>query len=214
MRRRSRASSKLANARSRKVKTLKAARQSSSSVQRQETEIARFHRERDEALEREAANSEILRLISRSPGDLELVFRSILENATRICNANFGTLFRFDGENLYPVAQFNTPPALLDAQTRRGPFQPRPGTAMEHVVRTKQVSHSADKAAEPVPGFFAEHGGARTQVIVPMLKDDALIGAIVIYRQEVLPFTDKQIDLVKNFACPGGHRHREYAAAQ
>ena len=142
-----------------------------------------------------------MRLIAKSPGDLELVFRSILENATRICNANFGTLFRFDGENILPVAQFNTPTALLKAQTRRGPFKPTSGTAMEHVLRTKQVSHSADKAAEPVPGFFAEHGGARSQVAVPMLKDDLLIGVIVIYHQEVHPFTNKQIELVKNFAA-------------
>jgi hypothetical protein len=99
MRRRSRASSKLAKARSRKAKTLKAARRSSSSVAGRETEVGRFHRERDEALEREAATSEVLRLISSSPGDLELVIRTILEHATRICNANFGNLFRFDGEN-------------------------------------------------------------------------------------------------------------------
>jgi class 3 adenylate cyclase/putative methionine-R-sulfoxide reductase with GAF domain len=166
-----------------------------------ETVVARLTRERDEALLRETANSEILRLISKSPGDLELVFRTILEDAARICNANFGTLFRFDGESFYPVAQFNTPAALLEAQTRRGPFQPTPGTGIEHVMRTKQVSHSADKAAEPVPGFFAEHGGARSQVAVPMLKDDALIGAITIYRQEVNPFTDKQVALVQNFAA-------------
>jgi two-component system, NtrC family, sensor kinase len=163
-------------------------------------QLDRRTRERDEALERETATSEVLRLISKSPGDLELVFRAILEHATRICNANFGTLFRFDGENFDPVAQFNTPAALLEAQTRRGPFQPTPGSAIEHVMRTKQVSHSADKAVEPVLGFFAEHGGARSKVAVPMLKDDALIGVIVIYRQEVWPFTDKQIELVKNFA--------------
>src|SRR6516225_8087679 len=200
MRRRSRATSKLAKARSRKAKAQKPARHSSASVAGQETEVARFHRERDEALERETATAEVLRLISKSPGDLEIVFRTILEHATSICNANFGTLFRFDGENLYPVAQFNTPTALLKAQTRRGPFKPTPGTAMEHVLRTKQVSHSADKVTEPVPGFFAEHGGARSQVAVPMLKDDLLIGVIVIYHQEVRPFTDKQIDLLQNFA--------------
>jgi two-component system NtrC family sensor kinase len=92
----------------------------------QETVVARLTRERDEALLRETANSEILRLISKSPGDLELVFRTILEDATRICNANFGTLFRFDGENILPVAQFNTPAALLKAQTRRGPLHRAP----------------------------------------------------------------------------------------
>jgi hypothetical protein len=90
--------------------------------------VARLTNERDEALLRETANSEILRLISKSPGDLELVFRTILEHATRICNANFGTLFRFDGENFHPVAQFNTPAAMLQLQTRRGPFQPPPGS--------------------------------------------------------------------------------------
>jgi two-component system, NtrC family, sensor kinase len=73
-----------------------------------------------------------------------LVFRAILENATRICNANFGNLFRFDGENFYPVAQFNTPAALLEALTRRGPFKLTPGISLDHVMRTKQVFHSAD----------------------------------------------------------------------
>src|SRR6516165_1758308 len=178
----------------------KAKRSRGVSIAGQETVVARLTRERDEARLRETANSEILRLISRSPGDLELVFRTILDHATSICNANFGTLFRFDGERFYPVAEFNTPAALLEAQTRRGPFEPEPGTTMEHVMRTKQVSHSADKAAEPFPGFFAEHGGARSQVAVPVLKEDLLVGVIVIYRQEVRPFTDKQIELVQNFA--------------
>jgi GAF domain-containing protein len=171
------------------------------SIAGRETVVARLTHERDEALLRETANSEILHLISKSPGDLELVFRTILEHATRICNANFGTLFRFDGKNFHPVAQFNTPTALLEAQTQRGPFKPRPGTPIDRVKRTKQVIHSADDAAEPVPGLAAELIGARSTVAVPMLKDDALIGVIAIYRQEVRPFTDKQIDLVRNFAA-------------
>ena len=178
----------------------KAVHNRGASIAGQGTAVDRLTHERDEALLRETANAEILRLISKSSGDLETVFRTILEHATRICNANFGTLFRVDGENIIPVAQFNTPTALLKAQTQRGPFKPTPGTAMEHVLRTKQVSGSADKATEPVPGFFAEHGGARSQVAVPMLNDDLLIGVIVIYHQEVRPFTDKQIELLQNFA--------------
>ena len=207
MRRRSSAGGQPVKARRRKRSTPKhrnapkAMRNRGVSIAGQETVVARLTRERDEALLRETANSEILSLISKSPGDLELVFRTILEDATRICNANFGTLFRFDGENLHAVAQFNTPVALLEALTRRGPFKPTPGISLDHVMRTKQVFHSADMAAEPVPGLAAELGGARTQVTVPILKDDALIGAIVIYRQEVRPFTDKQIELVKNFAA-------------
>ena len=92
----------------------KAVRNRSASIAGQETVVARLTRERDEALLRETANFEILRLISNSSGDLETVFRTILEDATHICNANFGNLFRFDGEKFYPAAQFNTPAALLE----------------------------------------------------------------------------------------------------
>ena len=179
----------------------KAKRSRGVAIAGQEMVVARLTCERDEALLRETANSEILRLISKSPGDLELVFRTILEDATRICNANFGNLFRFDGENFYPVAEFNTPRELLEAITRRGRFRPTSGISLEHVMRTKQVFHRADMAAEPVLAFSTKFGGARSQVTVPMLKDDTLIGAIVIYRQEVRPFTEKQIELVKNFAA-------------
>src|SRR6516165_10473064 len=199
MRRRSRAGDERAKSQRHKAVTPK--RRSAPESVGQETELARLTRERDEALLRETANSEILRLISKSPDDLELVFRTILENSTRICNANFGTLYRFDGENIYPVAQFNTPAALLEAQTRRGPFPPTPGTAFDQFTRTKQVIHIADSAAEPIRGLAAKLGGARSLVAVPMLKDNALIGGILIYRQEVRPFTDKQIELVKNFAA-------------
>jgi hypothetical protein len=90
------------------------------SIAGQETVVARLTQERDEALLRETANAEILRLIAKSPGDLDFLFRTVLENATRICNANFGTLFRFDGENILPMAQFNTPAALLKRKRGEG----------------------------------------------------------------------------------------------
>jgi len=179
----------------------KAMRNRGVSIAGQETVVARLTYERDEAQLRETANSEILRLISKSPGDLELVFRTILEHATRICNAKFGTLFRFDGSAYHLAAQFGTPPKHSEFQRRRGPFQPTPGTHLYRVMRTKQVGHTADEAADAVPGVAARLGGARSFICVPMIKDDALIGVIAIYRRELLPFTDKQIELVKNFAA-------------
>jgi GAF domain-containing protein len=154
-----------------------------------------------ESLEQQTATSEVLKVISSSPGDLEQVFQAMLENATRVCDAKFGTLFRFDGKNLDPAAHFGTPPELVEFQRRRGSYQPIPGSLLERVVRTKQATHTADRRAEPASGPTARLGGARSQIAVPMLKDDVLIGAIVIYRQEVRPFTDKQVELLTNFAA-------------
>src|SRR5262249_48550079 len=105
-------------------------------------ENTRLLNELRESLQQQTATSEVLGVISRSPGELAPVFQTMLANATRICEAKFGNLFRFDGENFYPAAQFNTPAALLEAITRRGPFKPTPGISLDHVMRTKQVFHS------------------------------------------------------------------------
>jgi GAF domain-containing protein len=154
-----------------------------------------------ESLEQQTVTSEVLRVISNSPGDLEPVFRAMLENATRICEAKFGVLWRVDGESFRFAAEVGTPPELAEFQRQRGPFTPRPGTFVDRVMRTKQVCRTDDYAAETVPGRAATLGKARSTIGVPMLKDGALIGAILIYRQEVRPFTDKQIALVQNFAA-------------
>ena len=163
-------------------------------------ENTRLLNELRQSLEQQTATADVLGVISSSPGELEPVFQAMLENATRICEAKFGTLFRFDGEAFHVAAQFGTPPELAEFQRRRGPYQTKSGTQLDRVRRTKQVSYTADYAAEAVLGNAATLGGARSTVAVPMLKDDMLAGAIVIYRQEVRPFTDKQIELVKNFA--------------
>jgi GAF domain-containing protein len=154
-----------------------------------------------ESLEQQTATSEVLSVISSSPGELEPVFEAMLENAVRICEAKFGTLFRFDGMAFHRAAGVGTPPAFVEFQKQRGPFLPEPGGRLAHVMQTKQVSHAIDAAADAVPGYAAKLGGARSQVTVPMLKDNELVGAIIIYRQEVRPFTDKQIALVQNFAA-------------
>ena len=154
-----------------------------------------------EALEQQTATSEVLKIISGSPGDLQPVFDAMLENATRICDAKFGTIFRYDGEFLHWVASVGAPPALLEFQRQRGPFKPvETKGVLNRVLRTKSVAHTADELDDPSQGPAAKYGGARSLVAVPMLKDNELVGAIVIYRQEVRPFTEKQIDLVQNFA--------------
>jgi GAF domain-containing protein len=164
-------------------------------------EVQTRTRDLSEALEQQTATSDVLQVISSSPGELEPVFRTMLQNAIRVCDAKFGILFRYDGELSCPVAWADTPPALAELQRRRGPFRPEPGTLLARVLQTKQLAHTADYAAEPNPGNAAKLGGARSTLVVPMLKDGELIGAIIIYRQEVRPFTDKQIELVQNFAA-------------
>ena len=154
-----------------------------------------------EALEQQTATSEVLRVISSSPGELKPVFQAMLENAVRICEAKFGTLFRYDGKFFHRAAGIGIPPALVEFQKQRGAFRPNTAGVLTRVMQTKRVAHSADSAAEPNPGAATTLGGARSIVGVPMLKDNELVGAIVIYRQEVRPFTDKQIELVENFAC-------------
>jgi GAF domain-containing protein len=165
-------------------------------------ENARLLNELRQSLEQQTATADVLRVISSSPGELEPVFHAMLENATRLCEAKFGTMFRFDGRFFHLAAQFGIPPELAEHQRRRGPYQPPPGSLLDRVMRTKQVSHTADFTGDDlVPGASARLGGARSLVCVPMLKDDVLIGAISIYRQEVQPFTEKQIELVQNFAA-------------
>ena len=125
----------------------------------------------------------------------------MLENAIRICDAKFGTLFRFDGELADRVASAGTPAALVEFQLKRGPFKPEVHANFARCLETKSVVHVADELAEPKPGAAAVYGRARTTIYVPMLKENEAVGEIVIYRQEVRPFTDKQIELVQNFAA-------------
>jgi GAF domain-containing protein len=179
-----------------------AARRRSSSLAELREQVTFLTRELAEAREQQTAASEVLQVISSSPGDLEPVFQAMLENAVRICEAKFGTLYRFADQAFDFAASVGTPPEFREFQRRRGRFQPGPDTPfLDRVMRTKQVSHTADEAAEAVSGPSAKLGGARSLVGVPMLKDDELIGAIIIYRTEVRPFTDKQIALVQNFAA-------------
>jgi two-component system, NtrC family, sensor kinase len=158
-------------------------------------------RELSESLQQQTATADVLRIISASLGELEPVFSAILQNATRICEARFGTLYRFDGLAFYHAAGHGTPEALIEAQKRQGHFVPEPGTLMHRVMHTRAAAHSADYVAESALGLSAKFGGARSTVVVPMLKDNELVGAFAIYRQEVRPFTEKQIALLENFAA-------------
>jgi GAF domain-containing protein len=173
-------------------------------------ENTRLLNELRESLQQQTATSDVLKVISSSPGDLQPVFAAMLENAVRICDAKFGNIYRWDGEGLHLLASHNTPPALVEAR-RHTPARPGTNDPIGRMITTKTVIHTSDAMAEQA--YTDEHnpgrqlaaavdlGGARTILAIPMLRDNELIGSFTVYRQEVRPFTDKQIELVTNFAA-------------
>lgn len=170
-------------------------------------EIARLLHELRETLQQQTATSKVLQVIASSPGDLKPVFETVLENATRLCDAEFGNIYRWDGEALHLVAWHNTPPAFA-AYRKSGPFRPSATSLIGRMVKTKAVTHVADAADNPDyterrdPSLVAaiELGGVRTYLAIPMLTEGHLIGAITVFRQEVRPFNEKQMALMTNFA--------------
>ena len=162
-----------------------------------------------EALEQQTATSEVLQVISSSPGELEPIFAAMLEKAVRICGANFGNIYRWDDETAHLVAAHNTPPAFAEYRRRFPHHQPNPKLGIGRMFATKETLHVTDARAAPAyieqrdPSAVAavELGGVRSYIAVPMLKEGELIGGFTLCRQEVLPFTDKQIALVQNFAA-------------
>ena len=169
---------------------------------------AQLRRERDEALEQLAATSDVLKVISSSPGDLKPVFEAMLEKAVRICGAKFGILFLSEDNGFRTIAMHDVPRAFAEKRKHEPFICPPAGSPLGRVMRTKQVAHITDVTTEQ--GYaeghralmdLAELGGARTVVCVPMLNDNELVGAITIYNKEVRPYTDKQIELLNNFAA-------------
>jgi signal transduction histidine kinase len=143
----------------------------------------------------------VLQVISSSPGELKPVFQTMLENATRICEATFGSMLLREGDAYRRVAMHNAPQAFAEFNEKMPLIRPDKAPGLDRLVKAKQVIHIADLAAEEPDDPIAKFAGARTLLVVPMLKENELIGAIGIYRQEVRPFTDKQIELVTNFAA-------------
>jgi two-component system, NtrC family, sensor kinase len=162
-------------------------------------------RELTESLEQQTATAEVLSVISSSPGDLEPVFEAMLEKAVRICDAKFGNIYRWDGELMHLLAAHNTPSALAEVR-RQSAF--RPSSLVQRMVETKTAAQVLDLAADesytdkhPASVTAVELGGVRTILSVPLVKKNELIGSFSLYRQEVRPFTDKQIALVTSFAA-------------
>ncbi len=163
--------------------------------------------ERDEALRRETATAEVLLVINSSPGDLAPVFDALLERAMRLCGAAFGYLDTFDGERFRTAAMSGAPPAFGEFRTRNPPVY-GPITAHGRLLAGEHIVHIVDliaddayRAGDPNRLAIVNLGGARTSLLVPLRKDEALLGTVTIYRQEVRPFSDKQIALLQNFAA-------------
>jgi signal transduction histidine kinase len=163
--------------------------------------------ELSESLQHQTATSEVLQVISRSPGDLDPVFQTILANATRICEAQFGLFLLYEDGGFRFTSKYNLPQAFADTFVHNPVISPPPSDPLGRLTQTRQLVHVVDVRLETdyLAGFppiveLAELGGARTLLLVPMLKEDSLLGVIAIFRQTVHAFSDKQIDLVTSFA--------------
>ena len=171
------------------------------------------------SLQQQTATSEVLQIISSSPGDLVPVFDRMLENATRICGAEFGSMVLVEGGTVRRAALYNVPSAFAAMRTNEV-WQVHPRSAMATAIRSRQVVQVEDMRSSPaylerspMSVQLVELGGARTIVVVPMLRDDEVIGLVTVYRQEVRPFGDKQVDLLNKFRQTGRNRYRECAVA-
>src|SRR5450631_1227565 len=215
MRRRSRAGGEPAKKRRRKAVTAKrrnapkAVRGHSSSPADQETEIARLTRELDEARQQQTATADVLKVISSSPGELEPVFQAMLENATRLCEASYGAMWLCEGDGFRSAALYGALPAAWQQQWRtKASFRVHPDAPAFRAIKTRKPVHVVDlsqtaayREGEPLVVSGVDVAGIRTMLTLPMFKDDEAIGAISIFRMEVRPFSDKQIELVSNFAA-------------
>jgi signal transduction histidine kinase len=170
-------------------------------------EVQERTRDLSESLQQQTATAEVLKVISSSPGELEPVFQALLENAVHLCEAEFAMLFLYEENEFRAVGKWNLPPAYSEFlgkyTVRADPMIPLGRAAI-----TKQPVQVADILLDQSyikrhPGIVAvaEGGGARTLLQVPMLKENELVGTIGVYRQEVRPFSDKQVTLVQNFAA-------------
>ncbi|MEO6841549.1 MAG: GAF domain-containing protein [Bradyrhizobium sp.] len=175
-----------------------------------ENKVEQRTAELTESLQHQTATSDVLQVISRSPGDLDPVFQTILERATKICDAKFGLLLLFENDRFRCVSVLNLPPAFAETFSRVPVIAPPPSDPLGRLASTHRLIHVTDVRLEPdyLAGFppiveLAELGGARTMLLVPMLREDNLDGVIAIFRQDVRLFTDKQIALVTSFASQG-----------
>src|SRR5262252_2625892 len=200
MRRRSRASSKLAKARSRKAKAPNAVRHSSSSASGQETEVVRLRRERDEALERETATSEVLRIISNSPTDLQSALGAIAESAARLLDVAGAEISRIEGDGLRLMAKHGAFPQRPVGSIRPINRDWVTGRAVIDRTTVQVLDLQVAESEFPEGAASARQYGHRTTLATPLLREGNPIGAILIRRMEVRPFTDKQIALLQNFA--------------
>ena len=169
-------------------------------------EVQARTRDLSESLEQQTATSEVLKVISSTPGELEPVFSIMLANAVRICGAKFGNLWLREGDAFRIGATHGAPSAYVEYLRNEQVFQPKPELGLGQLIKTKEFFQVTDIAAAPTHGdklrqATIDLAGARTLIVVPMLKDNEVVGAIAIYRQEVKQFTDKQIELVQNFAA-------------